>query len=388
MSSVNMSYVNMSSVTMSTSLYLSANEAQAVYQRFSALSIDLAAEHSYDTIWHKNVHNLKAHNANVFCLQVQPSIKRVFAWFTFWHDQNVCFMISSATHVEVVPACFNNELAWGTVLHGASLPSASLPSASLPNNLFVCENILFYKGVNVSHETYGQKMMHYEDMFTRQLKQTKYFIKFVLPVLLPTFQDACKTTACKTTSSLPYPCEHVQLYEWDQAHSLGRVSLAPEQEKRYVEPLKSTSNTANAMLGTKPMLGKPTLAKPSAEPPKLFAYFLIKPQLTADMYNLYCRNNIFYGCALIPNYKSSVQMNRLFRHIKENQNLDYLEESDEEAEFENISDDKFVNLNHSCVMRCEWSRRFHKWCPVEDGADKMVSTHAEVRILEQKLMHK
>ena len=38
-------------------------------------------------------------------------------------------------------------------------------------------------------------------------------------------------------------------------------------------------------------------------------------------------------------------MNKLFRNIKENINLDSLEEIDEEDEFENIQIDKFVDLN-------------------------------------------
>ena len=38
-------------------------------------------------------------------------------------------------------------------------------------------------------------------------------------------------------------------------------------------------------------------------------------------------------------------MNKLFRTIKENDNLDYLEESDDEEEFENISSDKYVDTN-------------------------------------------
>ena len=37
-------------------------------------------------------------------------------------------------------------------------------------------------------------------------------------------------------------------------------------------------------------------------------------------------------------------MNSLFRTIKENDNLDLLEESDDDEEFENIQIDKFVNL--------------------------------------------
>ena len=38
-------------------------------------------------------------------------------------------------------------------------------------------------------------------------------------------------------------------------------------------------------------------------------------------------------------------MNSLFRIIKENKYLDALEESDDEDEFENINEDKYVFLN-------------------------------------------
>ena len=37
-------------------------------------------------------------------------------------------------------------------------------------------------------------------------------------------------------------------------------------------------------------------------------------------------------------------MNELFRNIKENSNLDLLEESDDEEEFENVNPDKYVYL--------------------------------------------
>ena len=42
-------------------------------------------------------------------------------------------------------------------------------------------------------------------------------------------------------------------------------------------------------------------------------------------------------------------MNTLFRDIKENRNLD-VEESDDEEEFENISLDKFVNLDKKYIV--------------------------------------
>ena len=55
----------------------------------------------------------------------------------------------------------------------------------------------------------------------------------------------------------------------------------------------------------------------------------------------------YFDTAFIPDYKTSVFMNKLFRIIKENDNLDKLEESDDEEEFENTKTDKFVYLNKS-----------------------------------------
>ena len=58
-------------------------------------------------------------------------------------------------------------------------------------------------------------------------------------------------------------------------------------------------------------------------------------------------------------------MNALFRNIKENANLDLLEESDDEEEFENIQMDKFVDLEKTIAMECVYSKRFKKWQPVK-----------------------
>ncbi len=69
--------------------------------------------------------------------------------------------------------------------------------------------------------------------------------------------------------------------------------------------------------------------------------------------------------AHIPDYKTSVFMNKLFRNIKENHNLDSLEESDEEEEFENIQIDKFVDLSKILKMRCNFNYKFKKWVPMQ-----------------------
>ena len=88
-------------------------------------------------------------------------------------------------------------------------------------------------------------------------------------------------------------------------------------------------------------------------------------------------NNQFehYDIAYIPDYKTSVLMNKLFRNIKENNNLDLLEESDDEEEFENSNLDKFVYLNKSFNMKCVFNLKFKKWVPISlaNKHDKVVT---------------
>jgi hypothetical protein len=39
--------------------------------------------------------------------------------------------------------------------------------------------------------------------------------------------------------------------------------------------------------------------------------------------------------------------------------------SDDEEEFENINDDKFVNLKKIVYMKCVYMKKFNKWKPIE-----------------------
>ena len=75
--------------------------------------------------------------------------------------------------------------------------------------------------------------------------------------------------------------------------------------------------------------------------PKLYATFtLIITCIDEDLYELYIKNsnNIEkHNYAYIPDYKTSVYMNSLFRNVRENNNLDYIEESDDEEMFENVN---------------------------------------------------
>jgi hypothetical protein len=121
------------------------------------------------------------------------------------------------------------------------------------------------------------------------------------------------------------------------------------KQKNQIEPVKAVEH-----------------AKPVEPVKPRRQVFWVKPDIQNDIYHLYSvtKDNCWMGLACIPDYKTSVMMNRLFRNIKENENLDALEESDDEEEFQNCQLDKFVFLDKSYKMVCQFHSRFKKWCPL------------------------
>ena len=105
-----------------------------------------------------------------------------------------------------------------------------------------------------------------------------------------------------------------------------------------------------------------------------------------DIYDLYVLNEKVYekfSIAFIPDYKTSVMMNSLFRNIKENINLDALEESDDEEEFENVSLDKFVDLDKKYVMKFLYLSKYKSWQPIE-VVQQTVSQKREILFYKKK----
>ena len=57
-------------------------------------------------------------------------------------------------------------------------------------------------------------------------------------------------------------------------------------------------------------------------------------------------------------------MNRLFRNIRENENLDAIEESDDEDDFQNVREDKYVDLEKTLLIECQFHPKFRRWVPL------------------------
>lgn len=100
---------------------------------------------------------------------------------------------------------------------------------------------------------------------------------------------------------------------------------------------------------------------------RLNTVFLVSADVQYDVYNLFALGKagakVFVGLAGIQNYKTSVFMNRIFRKIRENENLDSIEESDDESDFENMDETKYVDLEKCVAIECAFHPKIKKWIP-------------------------
>ena len=272
----------------------------------------------YDTILHRKV------RVDVYSLI--PNGTKVLAWFTYYHDKDVCLLMhlnkyNKIINVEQITLCFDRKLSYGTILFGTYFTNS--------NHKFVsCEDIYYHKGENTQELTYKERFELLGTIFASSLQQkayTKDFVIFGLPYMTNNLHSAF--TKIK---ELQYPIHAISCRKWNVNKPDGIL-------------LNKQVNSAECI-------------------------FKVKACVELDIYNSYCKGyktDEFYDFAGIVDYKTSVMMNKLFRTIKENANLDRLEESDDEAEFENISEDKFVNLKKIAYMKCAYVKKFRKWRPIE-----------------------
>ena len=93
--------------------------------------------------------------------------------------------------------------------------------------------------------------------------------------------------------------------------------------------------------------------------------FIVRADIQSDLYILTHPQNLYDpDYAYIPNYRISVFMNSLFRRIKENQNLDAIEDSDDDEELMDTRPDKYTDLNKEYKMECMYHKKFRRWIPL------------------------
>ena len=313
---------------------------------------------SYENITHKKVYN-------VDLVMAIPNGIKCFAWFTVYNDQNVCVLLELADNKQIanirfVNACFHNELSYGTILYGTSFYN---------NAFFTIEDIFYYKGNDISRHNWEKKITLFKTILSKDMKQISLnnsFMVFGLPLISNNLDDFTKRL-----EELKYKISTVQFRLFNRCNNSLFMNYTQFMEQKLLKPMNNlTSKLTNNSI-SKPRIEFTERPKEKIVVTNIMkreVVFKIKPDIQNDIYYLYCLNNNkeeYFDIALIPDFTTSVMMNKLFRKIKENYNLDALEESDDEEEFENEKEDRFVYLDKTYNMVCLFNNKFKKWYPVK-----------------------
>jgi hypothetical protein len=367
---------------MNTFTSLSQNQIADIMRRFPPFEL------SYETISHK-----KVPEHYDLCIAI-PQGKKAFLWYTFFRDQNVCFLMTlgrdkKVAQVEVVAKDVPCEYAFNTVIYGSLWTSPTADgdeSGSKASTFFVYEDLYFYKGIPLARIPVSEKLGFLHDFLQNPQcngglmnKSMNTKIQFVLPVMWTIDLSSDTIIPKQWINKIPYGIHHLQY------RCLSSVAsyLNEKYNDKMIYPVQS-------MLVQKPLMTPQPIpivpdeyralprfdySKPQY---KSRAVFEVKADLQYDIYHLYAygkgSTRVYCGIMSIPSCKTSVFMNGLFRNIKENRNLDAIEESDDEDDFQDMRLDKYVDLNKTVAIECIFNYKFKRWTPIRtvQTSDKIV----------------
>jgi hypothetical protein len=314
-------------------------------------------------------------NNNIFFMI--PKGKKYFVWFKngeclfleLDNDKQVVNVTSKKTS-HIFP---NDTILYGT--HFYYRAPANSNSVVNVQYYFTIENIHYYNGVYLdATQTVFEKCKTLHLAFTTSTLEKTFQVDIGLPhidtclerisAVKPFYQVYCIQKKMSNDKTNQYQNIHFNVLPTIQKMD-APIKPAPintvskhiiETGKKYVEKSNDSTTTNN-------------------NNNKKYKIFIVSADIQNDIYNLvepdttvndlsnYDISNKLI--ASIPDYKTSVFMNTLFRNIKENRSLDALEESDDEDEFENTNIDKFVDLTKKIKMKCVFNYKFKKWTPIE-----------------------
>ena len=319
-----------------------------------------------------------------------PRGKKQFLWFTYVDVRNVCLIVDykrnyngsiTIQNISQYVCVFDESLSMGngTIINGVLTTRQKTP-------FFTCEEILYYKGDIVMHRNQSFKLSKMMDLFKNNIRQeilTPKSLMICSPFIYNTYEKCIEKIL-----SLDYQIFAIQFRRWKHKTPMGyyyvNENVLNNKQSNHHE---QTHNEKSPPEPPRPNNKNISHTNQRIHQPREMIFY-VKADIQDDTYYHYSekieqqdnnQNNnhdkqekeVLY----IPDFKTSVMMNKLFRTIKENDNLDYLEESDDEEEFENISSDKYVDTNKVIKIKCVYYPKFKKWKPVEvvSNEEKVVS---------------
>ena len=359
-------------------------------------------ELSYETISHKKV--LPSYDIAVAI----PHGKKYFAWFSFYGIQNVVYLMELNKERKIVKIhmCehfLGAKISCDTVLYGVYLQDVGI---------FMIEDLLTYQGVSMKQALFQEKLPWlYECLEKIHVDPDKgpEGLEFRVPAmwsnnsglrpsLLGGFPPQAKLASLNTPETLestgepeivipekyrnlPYTIHHIQYrsftqnlpwvnYPYNAFATVRKIGVAKRTQGPSIHDDHLPNNAAQNETRQPPNnhVFKQIRADCNKPQYRMRTVFQVTADIQYDIYHLNAygqqKKMVYYNVAYIPNYKTSVMMNRLFRTIRENENLDAIEESDDEDDFQNVTEDKYVNLQKTLLMECQFHPKFKRWVPM------------------------
>ncbi len=322
-------------------------------------------ELSYETISHKKVSASSGYDVAIAI----PMGRKYYAWFTFDKADDVCFLMEITRDKKIGAITVGNissstALSMGTILYGTMVELEN-------RQVFVIEDVYYYRGSSVKQQVFRDKLGILENVL--QSLSCDGSLAFALPMMWMYDEHSVVEIPSVIYETCGYAIHHVQYRSLLKI--LPYVNLSTKMKTGEAIP-KSNPSTIFRQL---PNLD---FSKPQYKYPTVF---VVTADVQFDIYHLYAygqyKAQIYCGVAGIPTYKTSIFMNGLFRKIRENSNLDYIEESDDEDDFENIDFAKYVDASKQILIECVFHQKFKKWIPqrVVPANSQIVHIHKLVR---------
>lgn len=304
------------------------------------------------------------------CMAI-PRGAKYYVWMTFKDTDDVCVFMNARTGEYFYEKIVYSPLCWGTVFYGTLLRAG---------REFVIENVFWFQGRATDRCTVLEKLTLIRDMFrdggaaaAALPKQTKLTIaKIWYGVAAAAPPNTYQILVISRAAAPPPP---------PKARPQSTVAPPPPPTQTQKNP-KCTAAAPPQQQKQNNNKNRPLVAGEERE-------FYVRAGIGFDIYYLYpshaaaVAENAQKLLAHIPDYRTSIFMNSMFRKICAdggvfqsvvdvgNGNkipLDYIEESDDEEEFENINCDKYVKLDVIQKIKCKYSTKFRKWCPISVAA--------------------
>lgn len=308
-----------------------------------------------------------------------PYGKKAFLWHTFDGDRKVAVLIEINREnvfglVTFLSEGSNNpektrDFELGTIVSGVIYEEEE-KEIDERHKVFVVDDIHMYRGHQLARKTFREKSGYLFDFLQNQ--------RYDIPIVLPVFWNT-NAESLHTKVEIPYTVRHYQYRSSSRIlpHLCMSIIKKPgslpvpvvRPPPSFLESENSSQSQSHSLVRRFQMNWRFDFSKPAY---RKTAFFYVRADTMFDVYFLgalqentivYCQN------ALVLNYKTSVFLNGVFRDIRENANIDAIEESDDESDFEDVRENKYVDLEKEVVMECSFHYKFRKWMPFRVAAN-------------------